>query len=90
MQALIAYSIVAAAMLYSAWLFVPRAMRGWLLASIKAIVPASRRGLIVRLENASEDAGCRSCKGCAADAKVSSPAIKTVEFHRRQAAGLKD
>ena len=81
MQALIAYSIVAGAMLYSAWLLMPQAVRRWLLARVTVVVPASGRGFILRLENASEDAGCRSCKGCAADAKVSSPAFKPVEFH---------
>ena len=90
MQALIAYSIVAAAMLYSAWLLMPQALRRWLLASIKAVVPASWRSSIVRLESASDDTGCNTCKGCAADATASSPAIKTVEVHRRQTAGLKD
>lgn len=90
MQALIAYSIVAAAILYSAWLLMPQALRRWLLASIKAVVPASRRSLIVRLESASEDRGCSTCKGCATDAKAKSPAIKAVEFRRRQTAGLKD
>lgn len=90
MQALIAYSIVAAAMLYSAWLLMPQALRRWLLTRIKVVVPASWRSSIVRLESASDDAGCSTCKGCAADAVAKSPAIKTVEFHRRQTAGLKD
>ena len=90
MQALIAYSIVAAAMFYSAWLLMPQALRRWFVARLRSAAPASQRSWIVRLESAAEDTGCSTCKGCATDAKASSPAIKTVELHRRQAAGLKD
>lgn len=90
MQALVAYSIVAAAMLYSSWLLMPQAMRRWFVARLKSAAPASQRSWIVRLERAAEDTGCSTCKGCASDEKAPAPAIKTVEFHRRQMAGLKD
>lgn len=90
MQALIAYSIVAAALVYASWLLMPQVVRRWLLAHIRNIAPASRRNWIVRLENAAEETGCATCKGCATEGKAPSPANKTVEFHRRQAAGLKD
>lgn len=86
MQALIAYSIVAAALAYASWLLMPQVMRRWLLARIRNIAPASQRSWIARLESAGEDTGCSTCKGCATDGKASSPATNTVEFHaaRRQ------
>jgi hypothetical protein len=90
MQALIAYSIVAAALAYASWLLMPRFVRRWLLARIRNIAPVSQRSWMARLESAAEDTGCSTCKGCATDGTAAPPAIKTVEFHHRQAAGLKD
>ncbi|HEY5928841.1 MAG TPA: hypothetical protein VIU02_00885 [Burkholderiales bacterium] len=83
MQALITYLIVAAASAYAAWLLMPQALRRWLVANLKSVVPASRQKWIARLERASEETGCTTCKACATDEKSPTPGIKTVEFHRR-------
>lgn len=83
MQALIAYLIVSAALVYAAWLLMPRALRRRLVAYLKSVVPASRQKWVARLERASEETGCTTCKACATDEKSPSPEIKTVEFHRR-------
>ncbi len=83
MQALIAYLIVAIALIYAAWLLMPQALRRWFVASLGAVVPASGQKWIARLESASEETGCTTCKACATDDKSSVPQVKTVEFHRR-------
>jgi hypothetical protein len=83
MQALIAYLIVATALIYAAWLLMPQALRRWLVAGLGSVVPASRQKWIARLQSASEETGCTTCKACATDEKSSAPQIKTVEFHRR-------
>ncbi|HYJ17544.1 MAG TPA: hypothetical protein VEW72_00075 [Burkholderiales bacterium] len=83
MQALITYLIVATAMVYAAWLLMPQALRRRLVAYLKSVVPASRQKWIARLERASEETGCTTCKACATDEKSLAPQIKTVEFHRR-------
>lgn len=82
MQALIAYSIVAIAVVYAAWLFMPQVMRRWLMARLVAIMPASRRGWLARLQASSEQTGCSTCKGCATDGKTASSSIKTIELRR--------
>lgn len=83
MQALIAYLIVAIALLYAGWLLMPQALRRWFVAQLKSIVPGSGQKWVARLESASEETGCTTCKACATDEKSSEPQIKTVEFHRR-------
>lgn len=83
MQAFIAYLIVAAALIYAAWLLMPQVLRRWCVARLKTVVPASRGGWIARLESASGETGCTTCKACATDEKSSAPEIKTVQFHRR-------
>jgi hypothetical protein len=80
-QAFIAYLIVAAALVYAAWLLMPQALRRWFVGCLKVMVPVSRREWITRLEKAGEEAGCTTCKACATDEKSSAP--QTVEFHRR-------
>lgn len=82
MQALIAYFIVAMAMLYAGWLFMPQGMRRWLIARLIAHAPASQRARFARLQSGAESVGCSSCKGCATDAQAAS-AVKTIELHRR-------
>ena len=82
MQALIAYFIVAMAMFYAGWLFMPQGMRRWLIARLIAHAPGSQRPRLARLQSGAESVGCSSCKGCAADAPSAVPA-KTIQLHRR-------
>ena len=82
MQALIAYFIVAMAMFYAGWLFMPQGMRRWLIARLIAHAPSSQRARFARLQSGAESVGCSSCKGCAADAPAAVPA-KAVQLHRR-------
>ncbi len=86
MQALIAYFIVAVAMVYAAWLFMPQALRGHLIARFIAFVPASQQARFARLRSGAESVGCSSCKGCASTASSSAPPAaqtKTIQLHRR-------
>lgn len=65
MQALIAYSIVAAAAGYAAWLLMPHALRRRIVAGLIRLAPA-QSGLLRRLESNAQFGGCSSCKGCEA------------------------
>jgi hypothetical protein len=82
MQTLIAYFIVAIAILYAGWLFMPQAMRRWLIARLVAVAPSSQRARFARLQTGAETVGCSTCKGCATDAPADSP-VKTIQLHRR-------
>ena len=82
MQTLIAYFIVAIAILYAGWLFMPQGMRRWLIARLTTLVPTSQRDRFARLQSGAESVGCSSCKGCAADAPPA-VAVKTIQLHRR-------
>ena len=82
MQALIAYSIVAAAVIYAAWLFMPRTLRRWLIDRLIGVAPSSQRARLARLQADTASAGCSTCKGCAADEASATPA-KTIQLHRR-------
>jgi hypothetical protein len=82
MQSFIAYFIVAIALLYAGWLFMPLALRRWLIARFISLVPASQRARVARLQSGAESVGCSTCKGCATDASSSS-SVKTIQLHRR-------
>ena len=82
MQTLITYLIVAIAILYAGWLFMPQILRRWLIAGLIEIAPSSQRARLARLQSGAESVGCSSCKGCATDAPPSAP-IKTIQVHRR-------
>jgi hypothetical protein len=82
MQTLIAYFIVAIALAYAAWLFMPQGIRRWLIAHFIALVPPSRRARFARLQTGAESVGCNTCKGCATDAPAAST-VKTIRLHRR-------
>ena len=82
MQTLIAYFIVAIAIFYAGWLFMPQALRRWLIARLITLVPASQRARFARLQSGAETVGCSTCKGCATDAPPSAP-VKTIQLHRR-------
>lgn len=82
MQALIAYFIVAIALVYAGWLFMPQGVRRWLIARLIAIVPSSQRARFARLQSGAESVGCSTCKGCATDAPAAST-VKTIQLHRR-------
>jgi hypothetical protein len=81
MQTLIAYFIVAIAILYAGWLFMPQALRRWLIARFITLVPASQRARLARLQSGAESVGCNTCKGCATDAPAASQ-VKTIQLHR--------
>jgi hypothetical protein len=83
MQTLIAYSIVAIAIVYAAWLFMPQALRRWLIARLITVVPSSQRARFARLQSDTESVGCSTCKGCATDAQAASSPVKTIQLHRR-------
>ncbi len=82
MQTLITYLIVAIAILYAGWLFMPQVLRRWLIARLIEIAPSSQRARLARLQSGAESVGCSSCKGCATDAPPSAP-VKTIQVHRR-------
>jgi hypothetical protein len=82
LQTLIAYIIVAIAMIYAGWLFMPVKMRRWLIARMVAVVPPSQRSRFTRLQADAESVGCSTCKGCATDAQADA-VVKTVRLHRR-------
>ena len=82
MQTLIAYFIVAIALLYAGWLFMPQVMRRWLIARLISLVPASQRARFARLQSGAETVGCSTCKGCATDAPSAAP-VKPIQLHRR-------
>ena len=82
MQTFIAYFIVAIALVYSGWLFMPQGARRWLIARLIAVVPSSQRARFARLQSGPESVGCNTCKGCATDAPVAST-VKTIQLHRR-------
>ena len=82
MQTLIAYFIIAIAILYAGWLFMPQALRRWLIARFIILAPASQRARLARLQSGTESVGCSTCKGCATDAQAASQ-VKTVQLHRR-------
>lgn len=82
MQTLITYLIVAIAILYAGWLFMPQVLRRWLITGLIEIAPSSQRARLARLQSGAESVGCSSCKGCATDAPPSAP-IKTIQVHRR-------
>jgi hypothetical protein len=82
MQTVIAYSIVAIALVYAAWLFMPQALRRWVIGVLIEAVPLSQRARFARLQSGAESVGCNTCKGCATDAPAAS-AVKTIRLHRR-------
>jgi hypothetical protein len=82
MQTLIAYFIVSLAIVYAAWLFMPQALRRWLIARLITVAPSSQRARLARLQADTESVGCSTCKGCATDAQAASP-VKTIQLHRR-------
>jgi len=82
MQTFIAYVIVAIALLYAGWLFMPIAMRRWLIARLVTLVPASQRARFARLQSGAESVGCSTCKGCATEAQEASH-VKKIQLHRR-------
>ena len=82
MQTLIAYFLVAIAIIYAGWLFMPQALRSWLIARLITLAPASQRARFARLQSGAETVGCSTCKGCATDAPPSAP-VKTIQLHRR-------
>lgn len=82
MQTLITYSIVAIAIIYAIWLFMPQAARRWLLARLVTIAPRSQRDRLARLQADAESVGCSTCKGCETDAKAAST-VKPIRLHRR-------
>ncbi|HEX9450726.1 MAG TPA: hypothetical protein VF934_04870 [Burkholderiales bacterium] len=82
MQTLIAYFIVAVAIAYAVWLFMPQGIRRWLISRLIAVVPSSQRVRFARLQSGAESVGCSTCKGCATDAPAASP-VKTIQLHRR-------
>ncbi|MBI3527655.1 MAG: hypothetical protein HY067_06770 [Betaproteobacteria bacterium] len=82
MQTLIAYFIVALAIIYAGWLFMPQTMRRWLIARLITLAPASQRARFTRLQSGAESVGCSTCKGCATDAQPASR-VETIQLHRR-------
>jgi hypothetical protein len=82
MQTVIAYSIVAIALAYAAWLFMPQGLRRWVIGLLIEVVPLSQRARFARLQSGAESVGCSTCKGCATDAPAA-PAVKTIHLHRR-------
>jgi hypothetical protein len=85
MQELIAYLIVAAAALYAAWLFMPQAMRHRLIGRMMILAP-SKQAWLARVEADGENAGCRTCKGCATDENPApAPEPAKIKIHRRAA-----
>ena len=81
MQSLIAYFIVAIAILYAGWLLMPQVMRRWLIARLITLVPASQHARFARLQSGAESVGCSTCKGCATDAPPAE-SVKTIQLHR--------
>jgi hypothetical protein len=82
MQTFIAYFIVAIALAYAGWLFMPQSARRWLIARFISVVPSSQRARFARLQSGAESVGCSSCKGCATDAPAAST-VKAIRLHRR-------
>lgn len=80
MQTLIVYAIVAVAAVYAAWLLMPASLRRRVLAWLRRTAPSGAQSLLARLD--AEDAGCSTCRGCAADAKSTGTA-RTIELRRR-------
>lgn len=80
MQNLIAYFIVAIAIAYVAWLFMPQSMRRWLLVRLIVLLPDAYRARFARLQSVSQNVGCSTCKGCSDDAPTSA---RTIRVHRR-------
>lgn len=81
MQTLIAYFIVAIALIYAGWLFMPQAMRRWLISRLIGVAPSSQRARLARMQADTESVGCSTCKGCATDAPAAGP-VKTIQLHR--------
>ncbi|HVY05824.1 MAG TPA: hypothetical protein VHB46_07590 [Burkholderiales bacterium] len=81
MQNLIVYLIVAVALGYAIWLFLPRGGRQWLLAQLIAFAPQSTRARLEQLRADPGSAGCSTCKGCE-EAPAETSAIKTIRIHR--------
>ena len=81
MQTLIAYFIVAIAIVYAAWLFMPQSARRWLITCLVLVAPLSQRARLARLQAGTESVGCSTCKGCETDAKPDST-IKPIRLHR--------
>lgn len=82
MQTFIAYFIVAIALVYAGWLFMPQGARRWLIARLITVAPSSQRARLARLRADAESVGCSTCKGCATDAPPAA-AVKTIQLHRR-------
>ena len=82
MQNLIVFLIVAVALGYAVWLFMPRAGRSWLIGRAIMIVPRSLGARLERHRAQPGSAGCSTCKGCE-EAPAASSTIRTIRLHRR-------
>ena len=82
MQTFVAYFIVAIALIYAAWLFMPNAARRWLISRLAMVASASQRVRLARLQASAENAGCSTCKGCETDAKPTST-VRPIRLHRQ-------
>ena len=84
MQTLIAYFIVAIALIYAAWLFMPNAARRWLIGRLARVASPSQRARLASLQASAENAGCSTCKGCETDAKQQGTSTVTpIRLHRQ-------
>lgn len=81
MQNLIVFLIVAVALGYAVWLFLPRAGRSWLIGQLILIAPRSLGARLERYRAQPGSAGCSTCKGCE-EAPAASSTIKTIRLHR--------
>jgi len=81
-QTFIAYFIVALALAYAGWMFMPQGARRWLIGRVIAVMPSSQRARFARLQSGVEIAGCNSCKGCEADVPAGTT-VKTIQLRRR-------
>ena len=81
MQTLLAYFIVAIALIYAAWLFMPNAARRWLIGRLARVASPSQRARLASLQASAENAGCSTCKGCETDAKDNS--VRPIRLHRQ-------
>lgn len=83
MQNLVAYIIVAIALVYAGWLFMPQSARRWLISRMASVLPSSQHARFTRLQSIAEGhEGCSTCKGCATDAPADAT-VKTIRLHRR-------
>jgi hypothetical protein len=81
MQSVVAYLIVAIALVYAVWLFAPVAARRWLIARIALFVPLALRTRLDGVQAKSESAGCSTCQGCETGEKAATT-VKPIRLHR--------